>query len=501
MSAVLQIDHLTKEFPGVKALDNVSLEFQSGEIHSLCGENGAGKSTLIKTISGIYPYGTYSGTLHVFGKTAQFKTITDSEKSGVGVIHQELALVPELSVAENIFLGHEPRQGLFMNWEAINAKAQKLLDRFNIQIAPQEKVSNLGIGQQQLVEIAKALSKNSKILLLDEPTAALTSKEVEILLDIVVKLKEKGITCIYISHKLDEVFSISDRISVIRDGESIGTWRTSETSQQDIIKHMVGREVGDLYPKSDVQAGKPLMQVKGLSIQTRQNLKLEDINFELKEKEVLGFGGLMGSGRTELIMYLFANYGKKLNGNVSFKNKAFTPKHPHHSIAQGISLVSEDRKGLGLFLENSIGFNSSITYLDFFKKTFLIDKQKEDAANQQYFEKLNVKAPDLYTIIGKLSGGNQQKVAIAKALISDPKVIIMDEPTRGIDIGAKQEIYELIDKLKEQGKSIILISSEMPELMGMSDRIIILSEGKIGGSFSKNEFSQESLLTAAMAHH
>lgn len=501
---VLRVDNLTKRFPGVLALNKVCFDLEPAEIHALCGENGAGKSTLIKCLSGIWTADTYEGDIFVGDRRANFHNIRDAEDAGIAVIYQELALVREMTVAENIFLGAEPANKIGkIDWLQVYARTQALLKKYNLDLDPAVKVGDLGIGQQQLVEIAKALLKDTKILLLDEPTAALTESEVETLLEIILDLKNRGVTCVYISHKLDEVIRISDRVTVIRDGTSIGTSPIKEIDKAEIIRRMVGRSIDDLFPRRSSHPGDVVLKVENLEVLDTQEHKtcLKDINFEVRAGEVLGFGGLMGAGRTELIMHLFGAFGQRVNGEVTFLEQNLKGHTPSAAISAGMMMVSEDRKRYGLVLDKDIGFNQSLASLPTFSSKMLIDQHAETAANQELFKSLRVKAPSLEYIVGGLSGGNQQKVVLAKALMTKPSLVFLDEPTRGIDVGAKLEVYELINKLTEEGKAVILVSSEMPELMGMSDRIIVLSEGKIGGEFISANTNQEELLKAAMAHN
>jgi D-xylose transport system ATP-binding protein len=497
---LLRANKIVKEFPGVKALDEVSFELYPGEIHSLCGENGAGKSTLIKVLSGIHPYGSYSGSIEINGQKVEFKNISDSEKSGIAVIYQELALVEELTVAENIFLGEEPRNGLWVDRNKIYTESRKLIDMFQLNLNPSALVEELGIGQKQMVEIVKALRKNSKILILDEPTAALAEKEVQILLGIIKQLQEKGIACIYISHKLDEVFQISERITVLRDGKSIKTLNAKETNDKEIVHIMVNRKLDDFYPKKAAKKGKEILSVNNLTVNfsNQNNTHLKDVSFKLYEGEVLGIGGLMGAGRTELLLSLIGAHDPITEGDILLDNQSIRPFDPSVALEKGIILVPEDRKKQGLILENSIGFNMSLSYLRNFVKMGLLDKPKETNTNIQFFEKLKIKARSLESMVGSLSGGNQQKTVLGKAIMINPKIILLDEPTRGIDIGAKVEVYDLINQLTASGKAVIMVSSELPELLGMSDRIIMLSEGRIGGEFEASATSQEELLSAGM---
>jgi|UniRef100_UPI003783A36F D-xylose transport system ATP-binding protein len=500
---ILRADQITKRFPGVTALKDVSFDLREGEIHALCGENGAGKSTLIKLLSGIHPHGSYEGRFEVNGVEACFETIKDAEKAGLAVIYQELALVEEMTVAENIFLGREPRRwGAFIDWPRMYREAQALLDRFKVELDPASPVRTLGVGQKQLVEIIKALAKDSKILILDEPTAALAEHEVLILLDILRDLRKRGIASIYISHKLDEVFSIADRVTVLRDGTTVCTQQAADTSKNEVIRHMVGREIGDLFPRRSSQPGGIILQVDSLAVADSESgvTKLHDIQFELRAGEVLGIGGLMGAGRTELLMHLFGAWGRRVSGQVTLKGRSTDGWTPESIIQYGLVLASEDRRRYGLHLEHEIGFNLSLSSLSSVTRAGFIQRNAEIRRNQGIFDSLRVKATGLEAVVGKLSGGNQQKVVLGKALLTQPSIILLDEPTRGIDVGAKLEIYEIINQLTAEGKAVILVSSELPELIGMSDRILMLNVGRIGGAFTRQEATQEKLMAAAMGH-
>ena len=529
MSApLLEARHLTKRFPGVTALRDVDFDLRPGEIHALCGENGAGKSTLIKLLSGIHPHGSYEGELHVDGREARFASIRDAEAAGIAVITQEFALVEELSVAENIFLGRAPRcgvpafalratarprgtdgpsrrlgEGWCVDWLAMQRRAAELLADFGLAISPEAPVREIGIGQRQLVEIVRAMDKQTRILVLDEPSAALTEPEVAVLLTHLRRLRAQGTACIYISHKLDEVFALADRITVLRDGASITTLVAREATVPLVIKHMVGRELGELFPRRPaISVGEVRLAVSGLDVARANDAPpfLHDISFELRGGEVLGFGGLMGAGRTELLMHLFGAWGHRASGEVTLHGRTHAGPTPRESIARGLVLASEDRRRYGLVLEQSIGFNLSLASLRQFVRGVTLDLPAEQVRNQQLFDSLRVKAPDQRARAGGLSGGNQQKVVLGKALMTEPTVVMLDEPTRGIDVGAKLEVYELINRLTAEGKAVILVSSDLPELMGMSDRIIMLHAGRIGGAFARAEFSQEKLLAAAMGH-
>jgi D-xylose transport system ATP-binding protein len=496
---------LVKKFPGVVALKNVNFELRAGEVHALCGENGAGKSTLIKLLSGIHPHGSYEGELRVDGQTAAFRNIRDAETAGIAVITQEFALVDELSIAENIFLGREPRRGLRIDWLELHRRAAELLADFGLSLSPETPVRTLGIGQKQLIEIVRAMDKRTRVLVLDEPTAALTEQEVAVLLEHLRRLRAQGTACVYISHKLDEVFAIADRITVLRDGASVVTLPRTEATIPLVIKHMVGREITDLFPRrstaSAATAPASLLAVRNLDVaRTRDEPAfLRDISFDVRAGEVLGFGGLMGAGRTELLMHLFGAWGHRVSGDVRLRGEAYPHPTPRDSIARGLVLASEDRRRYGLVLGQEIGFNLSLSSLRrFLVSPGRIDRPTEYVRNQQLFDSLRIKAPNQQARSSGLSGGNQQKVVLGKALMTEPAVVMLDEPTRGIDVGAKLEVYELINRLTAEGKAVILVSSELPELMGMSDRIIMLRNGVIGGEFSRHEATQEKLLRAAL---
>jgi D-xylose transport system ATP-binding protein len=498
---VLRAESIVKTFPGVVALKNVSFDLRAGEIHALCGENGAGKSTLIKVLSGIYPHGSYEGDFLVDGQPAKFRSLADAECAGIAVIYQELALVNDMTVGENIFLGSEPRtrSGL-IDWPKVHREAQVLLQKFKVEIDPDLPVAKLGVGQKQLVEIVKALSKNSRILILDEPTAALAEHEVLILLEILRDLRRQGIASIYISHKLDEVFAICDRLTVLRDGSSVVTLEASQTNKTEVIRHMVGRDIRDLFPRRPGKSGASLLEVETVSVtdpHTGRN-RLFDISFSLHAGEVLGLGGLMGAGRTELLKHLFGVWGRRESGTVRLNGRELQGCRPGEIIRRGMVLVSEDRRRYGLILDRAISFNLSLSSLRNLTTHRLIDQGLEFKRNDHFFQSLRVKAPTMEAVVGQLSGGNQQKVVVGKALMTEPRVIFLDEPTRGIDVGAKLEIYEIINQLTDAGKAVVLVSSELPELMGMSDRILMLHEGRVGGEFSRAEATPERLLAAAM---
>jgi D-xylose transport system ATP-binding protein len=502
--SILQARNITKKFPGVIALRDVSFDLRPGEIHALCGENGAGKSTLIKLLSGLHPYGSYDGELLVDGQPARFHGIADAERAGLAVIYQELALIDEMSVAENIFLGAAPRRHSLIDWPQMHRDARALLDRFGVAIDPAAPVGRLGVGEKQLVEIVKALSKNSRILILDEPTAALAEHEVQTLLTILRDLRSRGMACIYISHRLDEVFALADRVTILRDGATIWTKAIAETSKAEVIRAMVGREITDLFParESTPAEHSAAMRVTGLTVADPHTgkLRLHDISFTVAPGEVLGLGGLMGAGRTELLMHLFGAWGLRRAGRVELNGQELPPLKPHEILRRGLALVSEDRRRYGLVLPQAVGFNLSLSSLRSVTRAGRIDTGREFQKNDRAFRSLRVKAPGLEAAVGKLSGGNQQKVVLGKVLMTEPQVVFLDEPTRGIDVGAKREIYDLINQLTAAGKAVVLVSSELPELLGMSDRILMLHEGRLGGAFARAEATPEKLLAAALGH-
>jgi D-xylose transport system ATP-binding protein len=499
---ILEAHGITKRFPGVVALKDVTFDLQPGEIHALCGENGAGKSTLIKLLSGIHPQGSYEGELVVNGQSARFRGIADAERAGIAVIYQELALVDELTVAENIFLGSEAKRFGLVDWPRVRREARDLLARFDVQLDPDMPCRQLGVGERQLVEIVKALRKDSRVLILDEPTAALAEHEVQVLLGIVRDLKSRGIACIYISHKLEEVFSIADRITVLRDGATIITTNATQTTPSEIIRHMVGREIEDLFPRRSSRRleGSFAFRVSNLSVahSVTNRPRLHEISFSVAPGEVVGIGGLMGAGRTELLMHLFGAWGRRTSGTVELNGKRLPILPPAKVLLRGIALVSEDRRRYGLVLDQSVGFNLSLSSLRSLTRMGFVNSGKEFGRNDAMYRSMRVKAPDIEAAVGKLSGGNQQKVVLGKALMTEPSVVLLDEPTRGIDVGAKLEIYELINQLTDIGKAVVLVSSELPELIGMSDRILILHEGRITGEFNARQVTQEALMQAAL---
>ena len=492
--------NIVKEFPGVRALDGVSFTLDAGEFHSLVGENGAGKSTLMKVLSGVYPYGTYDGDILIDDAVRHFSGIRDAESAGIAIIFQELSLVKELTVGENIFLGQAPSKLGVIDWSALYHRAGNLLRELHLNIDPRTPVGDLGIGQQQLVEIAKALSKNARILVLDEPTAALTESEVETLFTILHDLKARGVGMIYISHKLDEVFKMSDRITVLRDGRTVGTHNATDITKAGVIAAMVGREVGDIFPKVEHEFGDVALTVEHLtaySIDTADKRLVDDISFSVRKGEVLGIAGLMGSGRTEMLMTIFGAWPGRNSRKVSVEGRETRIDSPSDAIQAGIGFVTEDRKRYGLILDQTIIDNMTLASLRTVSGRFITNRTRESIAVRRPIESLRVKAPSPLTVTGTLSGGNQQKVVLGKWLLTNPKILFLDEPTRGIDVGAKQEIYTEINKLAKEGLAIVLVSSELPEVLGMSDRVIVLHEGRMTGEFPRAGATPEKVMAAA----
>ena len=500
---LLEMRNITKEFPGVKALDNVSFQVAQGEIHCLVGENGAGKSTLMKVLSGVYPHGSYSGEILFGGEVQRFNGISDSEKAGIAIIYQELALVPDLTVYENIFIGHEIRNGFMVDWNETIKRATEVLKKVKLDVNPAAKIKDLGVGKQQLVEIAKALSKDVKLLILDEPTAALNEVDSENLLNLLRDLKNHGVTCILISHKLKEVIEIADTVTVLRDGQTICTLdaRNGQVSEQVLIKNMVGREIGNIYPKRERgQAGEVVLEVRNWNAYDPKAGRaiLKDVNFNLRKGEIVGFSGLIGSGRTELALSIFGNPdGYHLNGDLYVKGKPRKFGHPRDAIDAGVAYSTEDRKGDGLILIQDVKQNISLANLREIASRGVVDNNAEVKVANEYKGSLNIKTPSVEQKVSNLSGGNQQKVCLGKWLFVKPDILILDEPTRGIDVGAKYEIYTIMTRLVEQGMSIIMISSELPEILGMSDRVYVVASGKIAGELPVAEATQEKIMHLA----
>ncbi|WP_313277753.1 multiple monosaccharide ABC transporter ATP-binding protein [Timonella senegalensis] len=496
---ILEMRSITKTFPGVKALEDVTLNVKRGEIHAICGENGAGKSTLMKVLSGVYPHGTYTGDIYFDGQIESFGSINDSEERGIVIIHQELALVPFLSVAENIFLGNEQKTNGLIDWHKTNAEAAKLLARVGLDENPVTPVGQLGVGKQQLIEIAKALSKRVKLLILDEPTAALNDQDSAHLLDLIRHLKGQGITCIMISHKLNEIVDIADSTTIIRDGLTIETLHMDESVTQDhIIRGMVGRSLENRYPDHSPTIGEEIFSIKDWTVYhpTQQDRVIVDnAALNVRRGEIVGIAGLMGAGRTELAMSVFGrSYGSKITGQVAMHGKPVQLKQVADAINAGIAYVSEDRKHYGLNLIQDIKTNTTSAALGKISKRGMVNANEELKVAEDYRKQLRTKTPNVHALVGKLSGGNQQKVVLSKWMFTDPELLILDEPTRGIDVGAKYEIYTIINALADQGKAVLVISSELPELLGICDRIYTLSAGRITGCIDRDDATQENLM-------
>jgi len=498
---ILEMRSITKRFPGVKALDNVNFKVERGEIHALVGENGAGKSTLMNVLSGIYPYGDYEGDIIYNGEICKFNTIRDSESKGIVIIHQELALVPYMSIAENMYLGNEKGKKVNIDWDETFREADEYLKTVGLSESSHVLIKDIGVGKQQLVEIAKALAKHAKLLILDEPTASLNEDDSKHLLELMLKFKSEGMTSIIISHKLNEIAYVADKITIVRDGSTIETLdKAKDTITEDrIIKGMVGREIVDRFPKrKDVKIGDVALEVKNWSayhpVFTERKV-VDNVSIKVRSGEVVGICGLMGAGRTELAKSVFGkSYGTNISGNLYINGKEVKLKSVSEAIKNKLAYVTEDRKGDGLILSNPISINTTLANLDAVSKNTVIDTDKEYAVSVEYKEKLNTKCPTVLQRVGNLSGGNQQKVLLAKWMFAEPDVLILDEPTRGIDVGAKYEIYCIINSLAAQGKSVIMISSELPEVLGMSDRIYIMNEGKITGEMAASEATQEKIM-------
>ncbi|AYV65570.1 MULTISPECIES: multiple monosaccharide ABC transporter ATP-binding protein [Niallia] len=497
---ILEMQNITKEFPGVKALDDVNLKVKQGEIHALCGENGAGKSTLMKVLSGVYPHGTYSGDIFFHNEVCIFKDIKQSEELGIVIIHQELALVSELTIAENLFLGNEIVNKGVVDWNKTILRTRELLKKVGLSESPNTKVSDIGVGKQQLVEIAKALSKDVKLLILDEPTASLNENDSENLLNLLLDLKKQGMSAIIISHKLNEIEKVADSITILRDGKTIETLdvKNDQVDENRIIKGMVGRDLTNRYPERIPHIGEVVFEVKDWNVYHPKHMDrkvIDNVSLTIRRGEIVGVAGLMGAGRTELAMSLFGRaYGKNINGKIIKNGKEVQFKDVTAAINNGLAYVSEDRKGNGLILMEDIKQNITLATLDRISKHSVLDKNQEIKVAEEYRQKFRIKTPSIFQKAGNLSGGNQQKIVLSKWVFSEPDILILDEPTRGIDVGSKYEIYTIINDLVNEGKSILMISSELPELLGMCDRIYVMNEGRITGEVLKEEANQEKLM-------
>ena len=497
---ILEMRSITKTFPGVKALSDVTLQVQRGEIHAICGENGAGKSTLMKVLSGVYPHGSYDGDIVYEGETVQFQGIRDSEHRGIVIIHQELALIPELSIAENIFLGNETATNGLIDWNATNARAAKLLDRVGLNENVTSRIVTLGVGKQQLVEIAKALSKEVKLLILDEPTAALNDDDSEHLLDLLRGLRDEGITCVIISHKLNEIAAIADTTTVIRDGKTIQAlnMKRDEVTEEKIISLMVGRDLEHRFPEHVSTVGEEVLRIENWTVHSPTQMGrvvVKDVSMTLRAGEIVGLAGLMGAGRTELAMSVFGHsWGTGITGQLYKNGKPIEAKTVRSAIKHGLAYATEDRKRFGLNLIEDIKRNVSAAALGKLATRGWVNDNQEFATAEGFRKSMNIKAPSVLSITGKLSGGNQQKVVLSKWIFTNPDVLILDEPTRGIDVGAKFEIYTIINKLADEGKAILVISSELPELLGICDRIYALSAGRLTGEVARADATPERLM-------
>lgn len=497
---ILEMRSITKTFPGVIALEDVNLVVERGEIHAICGENGAGKSTLMKVLSGVYPHGSYTGEIYYAGEVQEFQSLRDSEAKGIVIIHQELALSPYLSIAENIFLRNEITTAGLINWNKTNQEAMKLMEQVGLKENPQTPIKEIGVGKQQLVEIAKALSKEVKLLILDEPTSALNDEDSEHLLGLLRALKEQGITSIIISHKLNEVESIADTTTIIRDGRVVESLRMKEdkVTQERIIKGMVGREMDNRYPARDAHIGEEIFRVENWNayhpLDTDRKI-VDEVSINVREGEIVGLAGIMGAGRTEFARSLFGeSYGKNISGKAFMKGKEIDVSTVSKAIANGLAYATEDRKRFGLNLIEDIKRNITLASLKKFVKGLLVSSNEEYRRASEYRESMNIKAPSVLSITGQLSGGNQQKVVLSKWINVEPDVLILDEPTRGIDVGAKYEIYLIIQRMAAEGRGIIVISSELDELMGICDRIYAISEGRITGEVTRDQADPEQLM-------
>jgi putative multiple sugar transport system ATP-binding protein len=497
---ILRMQDITKDFNGVRALDTVNLEVARGEVHAICGENGAGKSTLMKVLSGVYPHGTYTGTIELNGTEATFSDINASEAAGIVIIHQELALNPLASIAENIFLGNERASRGIINWDRTTLEATALLEKVGLSENPATRIYEIGVGKQQLVEIAKAMAKDVSLLILDEPTAALNDEDSNHLLDLISGMRDHGITCILISHKLREIRRIADRVTVLRDGKTIETIDMADPTATEarIIKAMVGRELNNLFPPREPQIGRELFRVEDWMayhpVDTARAV-VDHVSFNVRAGEIVGFAGLMGAGRTELAMSLFGRlWGTNISGRVFKDGQEIRTTTVDEAVANGVAYVTEDRKRYGLNLIGTVTTNVSAVALAQFARWGVIDRNREYLTAEDYRRDMNIKTPSVSEVVGRLSGGNQQKVVLSKWLVSGPDVLILDEPTRGIDVGAKYEIYGLINALADQGKAVVMISSELPELLGMCDRIYTISEGAVTGEVPRSEATQENLM-------
>ena len=488
---ILAMSNINKSFPGVQALKNVNFNLNKGEVHALVGENGAGKSTLVKILNGIHKKD--KGKIKYKGKKVEYKSPKEAMKAGLSIIHQELELIPHLSVAENIYLGREPRKGIFIDYTKLYNMTEKIINKLGVQINPQEIVKNLNIGKKQMVEIAKAVSQNADVLVMDEPTSSLTNQEIDILFELINRLKKQNISIIYISHRLEEVFEICDRVTVLRDGKQVNEVLVKNTDREELIKMMVGRDINERFPEVDTKNKDTILEVKNLNVPG----KVEDTSFQLRKGEILGVAGLMGSGRTELAKSIYGEF-KKTSGTILLNDKKINLDSPQKAINNGIYYLSEDRKGEGLILNLSVKNNITLSIVEKISRLgIFIDKNEENKITKNYIDEFDIKTPSPEQKVKNLSGGNQQKVVISKVLSTEPKIVILDEPTRGIDVGAKNEIYHLIKKLTNEDVAVIMISSELPEILNLSDKILVMYENKQAGILDAENTGQEQIMDLA----
>ncbi len=498
--AFLELKNISKSFGGIHALKDVSFSIDQGEIHGICGENGAGKSTLIKILSGVYPSSSYEGEIILEGTMQSFSSIQDAEHAGIAVIHQELSLVKHMTIGENIFLGREPARFGIINYSEVYAESLQLLKQLGVNASPASQVINLGIGEQQLVEIAKALGKNARVLILDEPTTAISEQEVTRLLNILRELKSKGVTLIYISHKLDEVMSLCDRVTVMRDGTYVTTVKVPELSEKVLVSLMVGREIKDFYPRVEQTASDGILSIRHLTLydpDVPKKKRVNDVSLEIRRGEILGIAGLMGSGRTELLTGIFGAWKGKRSGQILFGGHEVFFNSPLEAIQKGLALVSEDRKRYGLILQHSVGLNLNLASLTDIASGGIVNFMKEMRRNFETIKSIGIKVKSPEAAVNTLSGGNQQKVVLGKWLLTNPQILFLDEPTRGIDVGAKYEIYNLMNQLVQKGMAVVMVSSDLPEILGMSHRILVLHEGKMAAEFPGKTTTQDEIMLAA----
>lgn len=500
MEFAVEMRHITKAFSGVKAIDDVSLQIQEGEIHALIGENGAGKSTLMNVLSGSFSHHTYEGEVFAGGRQIKLQTPDDANKAGIVMVHQELALIPEISVAENVFLGHMPKVLTGIDWKTVYRKAEEALKKLALDIDVKSKVKYLSVGQQQLVEIAKAIMMGGRVLILDEPTAPLTDRETDVLFRILKELKKEGITIIYISHRLEEIFKLTDSVSVMRDGKMIVTKKTSELTTDKLVSYMIGRELKNMYPDIETNKGDIILEIQDYSVRHPEyegkNI-VSHVSMSFRRGEIVGISGLLGSGRTELMMAVTGGYRIAGKGKIKLNGREIHFKSPKEAIHSGIGFVTEDRKGNGLIVDKSLCFNLSLAALDKVRTRRMLNRKKEASLTEKFVKELGIKAAGIHIPVKSLSGGNQQKVVLSKWLATDPKILILDEPTRGVDVGAKYEIYTIMKELAKSGVAIIMISSDLPEVIGMSDRVYIMNEGSLTGELNKEMLTEENIMKYA----